>query len=145
MQKLAAFLIVLCSACLANAQGTAADSLEKRVPLGEAAVAVDATGAAALEATLRTTPLTGAADAPVTNVRLVIKNASTTPYAFVSGVVTFYDAAGNDITGNYTLSYVPAPDVVPTPEPATFATMLTGLLGIVGFANRRERASQTLA
>jgi hypothetical protein len=94
MKKLAAFLIVLCSACLANAQGPIADATEKRVPLSEAAVALDATGAAALEATLRTTSLSGAPDAPVTNVRLVIKNVSTIPYAFVSGVVTFYDAAG---------------------------------------------------
>lgn len=94
MKKLAAFLIVLCSACFANAQETAAGSIEKRVPLGEAAVAVDATGATALEATLKTTSLSGAADAPVTNVRLVVKNASPTSYAFVSGVVTFYDAGG---------------------------------------------------
>jgi hypothetical protein len=54
--------------------------------------------------------------------------------------VTFYDEAGNDITGNYTLSYNPAPFVVATPEPATFATTLTGLLGVVGFVNRRRRA-----
>lgn len=93
MKRLAALLIVLCSACLANAQ-TPADVSEKRVPLGEAAVALDATGAAALEATLRTTALNGAPDAPVTNVRLVVKNTSATSYAFVSGVVTFYDAAG---------------------------------------------------
>lgn len=94
MKKFAAFLIVLCSACFANAQETAAGPVEKRVPLGEAAVALDATGATALEATLKTTSLSGAADAPVTNVRLVVKNSSPTPYAFVSGVVTFYDAAG---------------------------------------------------
>ncbi|HEY2963159.1 MAG TPA: hypothetical protein VGJ37_12125 [Pyrinomonadaceae bacterium] len=94
MKQLAAFLIVLCSACLANAQGPTADSSEKRVSLSEPAVALDATGAAALEATLRTTPLSGAPDAPVTNVRLIIKNVSPTSYAFVSGVITFYDAAG---------------------------------------------------
>jgi len=94
MKKLAAFLIVLCSACLTNAQGPTADATEKRVPLSEAAVALDATGAAALEATLRTTALSGAPDAPVSNVRLIVKNVSTTPYEFVSGVVTFYDAAG---------------------------------------------------
>lgn len=94
MKKLAAFLIVLCSACLANAQGTTADSTEKRVPLGEAAVAIDATGASALEATLKTTPLSGAPDAPITNISLVVKNTSPTMYAFVSGLVTFYDSAG---------------------------------------------------
>jgi len=94
MKKLAAFLVVLCSAWIVNAQDSTAEPAEKRVPLGEAAVAFDAAGAAALEATLRTTPLSGAPEAPVTNVRLVIKNASSSPYAFVSGLVTFYDAAG---------------------------------------------------
>jgi len=94
MKKLVAFLIVFCSACLANAQGTTADSTEKRVPLGEAAVAVDTTGATALEATLRTSPLSGAPDAPITNISLVVKNTSPTAYAFVSGLVTFYDSAG---------------------------------------------------
>ena len=55
---------------------------------------MDASGAAALEATLRTTALNGAPDTPVTNVRMLIKNRSTVAYAFVSGSVTFYDAAG---------------------------------------------------
>lgn len=94
MMKLAALLILLCGACVAHAQEAAADPAERRVPLGEAATAMDASGAAALEATLRTTPLRGAPDTPVTNVRLIIKNTSTGPYSFVSGVVTFYDAAG---------------------------------------------------
>jgi hypothetical protein len=95
MKKLAAFLVVLCSALIANAQGTTTtEPAEKHVPLSEAAVAFDGTGAAALEATLRTTALNGSPDAPVTNVRLVVKNVSAIPYAFVSGVATFYDAAG---------------------------------------------------
>jgi len=95
MKKLAAFMVVLCSALLVNAQGTTpTEPAEKRVSLGEAAVAFDGTGAAALEATLRTTALNGSPDAPVTNVRLVVKNVSAIPYAFVSGVATFYDAAG---------------------------------------------------
>jgi hypothetical protein len=67
---------------------------EKRVPLSEAAVALDAAGAPALEATLRTTALNGAPDTPVTNIRMVVRNRSTIPYSFVSGSVTFYDAAG---------------------------------------------------
>ncbi|HKP45766.1 MAG TPA: hypothetical protein VJT50_04140 [Pyrinomonadaceae bacterium] len=67
---------------------------ERRVSLSEAATAMDAAGASALEATLRTTSLNGAADSPVTNIRMVVKNSSTTPYAFVSGLVTFYDAGG---------------------------------------------------
>ena len=73
----------------------AAGSLnEQRVPLTQAAVAFDATGAPALEATLRTTALNGAPETPVTNMRMVVRNRSTLPYAFVSGTVTFYDAAG---------------------------------------------------
>src|SRR6266545_2011641 len=47
-----------------------------------------------LEATLKTTVLNGAEDSPVTNTRLVIKNTSSISYAFVSGLVTFYDDAG---------------------------------------------------
>ena len=94
MKKLAALLILLGGACVAHAQETAADPTERRVPLGEAATAFDAAGAAALEATLRTTSLRGAPDAPVTNVRFIIKNTSPEPYSFVSGIVTFYDAAG---------------------------------------------------
>lgn len=95
MKKLAAFLVLLCSALIANAQGTTpAETNEKRVPLSEAAVALDGTGAAALEATLRTTALNGSPDAPITNVRIIVKNVSAIPYAFVSGLITFYDAAG---------------------------------------------------
>jgi hypothetical protein len=77
-----------------GAQETIGTLSEKRVPLSEAAVAMDATGAAALEVTLRTTALNGAPETPVTNVRMVVKNRSNVAYAFVSGSVTFYDAAG---------------------------------------------------
>jgi hypothetical protein len=95
MKKLAAFLVVLCSVLIGNAQQTTPiDSGEKHVQLNEAAVAVDGTGAAALEATLRTTTLNGSPDAPITNVRVVVKNVSAIPYAFVSGLLTFYDSAG---------------------------------------------------
>ena len=94
MKKLAALLILICGACVAHAQDAAANAAERRVPLGEAATAVDASGATALEATLRTTALRGAPDAPIINVRMIIKNTSSIPYSFVSGVVTFYDAAG---------------------------------------------------
>jgi hypothetical protein len=95
MKKLAAFFLLLCSALIVNAQDTTTvEPAEKRVPLSEAAVAFDGTGAAALEASLRTTGLNGSPDAPVTNVRLVVKNVSAIPYAFISGVATFYDTAG---------------------------------------------------
>jgi hypothetical protein len=64
------------------------------VALTETAVALEGSGAPVLEATLRTTALNGAEDSPVTNIRLVVKNSSTVSYAFVSGLVTFYDSAG---------------------------------------------------
>ena len=96
MKMIAASIIMLCSVLCASAQEIApANTLtEKRVPLAEAAVALDASGAPALEATLRTTALNGAPDTPVTNVRMIVRNRSTFAYAFVSGSVTFYDAAG---------------------------------------------------
>jgi hypothetical protein len=67
---------------------------EQRVPLSEAAVALDSQSHAALEGSLRTTALHGAPDMPVTNIRLVIKNVSAMAYGYVSGLVTFYDGAG---------------------------------------------------
>ena len=98
MKSIAAGLIVLCSALLASAQQpqqpTPGNLIEQRMPLTEAAVAFDADGAPALEATLRTTALNGAPDAPITNIRMIIRNRSRIAYAFVSGSVTFYDAAG---------------------------------------------------
>src|ERR1041384_2676161 len=96
MKMIAASIVMLCAVLCVTAQEIAPDSTlnEKRVPLTEAAVALDAAGAPALEATLRTTVLSGAPDTPVTNIRMVVKNRSTLSYAFVSGSVTFYDAAG---------------------------------------------------
>lgn len=91
MKKLAAFFVVLCSACIANAQGANPGGL---VSLNQPAVATDGSGAGALEATLKTTALNGSPEAPITNIRLVVKNTSEIPYAFVAGFVTFYDAAG---------------------------------------------------
>jgi len=69
-------------------------AVEKPVALTEKAVAFDGSGAPALEATLKTTALNGAEDSPVTNVSLVVRNAGSVPYSFVSGLVTFYDGAG---------------------------------------------------
>lgn len=77
-----------------SAQQPTQDGVEVRVPLSETAVALDASRNAALEGTLRTTALNGAPDMPVTNIRLVIKNVSSFPYSYVSGLVTFYDGAG---------------------------------------------------
>jgi hypothetical protein len=94
MKRIVASIVVLIGVVSANAQQTTGTLTERRVPLTEAAVAYDAGGAPALEATLRTTALNGAPDAPVTNVRIIVRNRSTISYAFVSGSVTFYDAAG---------------------------------------------------
>ncbi|HEX6046698.1 MAG TPA: hypothetical protein VFZ22_19560 [Pyrinomonadaceae bacterium] len=92
--KLAVALVVLFTAGVVNAQQETSPPEEKRVALGEATVAHDGDGTAALQATLRTTSLNGGPDDPVTNVRIVVRNTSANSYAFVSGVVTFYDSAG---------------------------------------------------
>ncbi|HEX5886516.1 MAG TPA: hypothetical protein VFY67_18385 [Pyrinomonadaceae bacterium] len=97
MKRIAASLIILASAFYASAQEAPppVDNLiEKRMPVTEPAVAFDGNGTPALEATLRTTALAGAPDAPVTNIRMIVRNRSSIAYAFVSGSVTFYDAAG---------------------------------------------------
>jgi len=96
MKTIAASLILFCSMLCVSAQEPAAVSTlnEKRVALTESAVAFDASGTPALEATLRTTALNGAPETPVTNIRMLVRNRSALAYAFVSGSVTFYDAAG---------------------------------------------------
>lgn len=96
MKMIAASIVMLCAVLCASAQEIApANTLtEKRVALTEAAVALDASGVPALEASLRTTALNGAPDTPVMNIRMIVRNRSTIAYAFVSGSVTFYDAAG---------------------------------------------------
>ncbi len=92
--RMAFLSLVMTSAALASAQQTTQTGSEQRVALSEVAVALDAGGASALEATLRTTSLNGAPDMPVTNTRIVIKNAGPVSYSYVSGVVTFYDGSG---------------------------------------------------
>jgi len=96
MKIVAASLVLLCSVlCVSAQETTPVSSLnEKRVALTEPAIALDASGTSALEATLRTTALNGAPDTPVTNIRMIVRNRSAMPYAFVSGSVTFYDSAG---------------------------------------------------
>jgi hypothetical protein len=85
--------VVLASCLCVMAQEPTA-AVEKRVALNEKAVALDGSGAPALEATLKTTALNGAEDSPVTNIRMVVRNAGSVSYAFVSGLVTFYDGSG---------------------------------------------------
>jgi len=94
MKLFVAGLLILGAALCASAQETTGSLTEKRVPLSEAAVALDGTGVPALEVTLRTTALNGSPETPVMNVRMLIKNRSTVAYAFIAGAVTFYDAAG---------------------------------------------------
>ena len=62
MKTIAASILVLLSVVYVSAQQVTDNLIEKRVPLTEAAVAFDASGAPALEATLRTTALNGAPD-----------------------------------------------------------------------------------
>src|SRR5215213_4359790 len=98
MKMIAVVLTMLCSALFASAQQpqppVVGSLSEQRVPLSQGAAALDANGATALEATLRTTALNGAPETPVTNIRMIVRNRSALSYAFVSGAVTFYDAAG---------------------------------------------------
>ena len=97
MKLIAISVVILCSALCVSAQEATQEPgalNERRVPLNEAAIAMDANGAPALEATLRTTTLNGAPETPVMNVRIIIKNRSGIAYAFVSGAITFYDSAG---------------------------------------------------
>jgi hypothetical protein len=89
---ISAVILVSCFCVAAQEPGTA--SAEKRVALTEKAIALDGSGAPALEATLKTTALNGAEDSPVTNIRMVVRNSSAVSYAFVSGLVTFYDGSG---------------------------------------------------
>ncbi len=86
--------VFLMSCISLAAQEPTAGPSERRVALSEKAVALDATGAAVLEATLKTTALNGSEDSPVTNISLVVRNSSGVPYVFVSGLVTFYDGSG---------------------------------------------------
>ena len=90
MRSLFTTVILLVSAISVMGQQT----MEKRVALTDMAVALDQAGAAVLEGTLKTTSLNGSPDSPVTNIRVVLRNPTTIPYAFVSGLITFYDAAG---------------------------------------------------
>jgi len=93
MKQLAAILFTLCLPCLVLAQQNPTPS-ERRVPTTEAAIALDAAGDPALEATLVSSALQGLPDSAITNIRMVVKNTSQTSYSYASGIVTFYDNAG---------------------------------------------------
>jgi len=70
----------------------AQQTTERRAGLNEAAIALDAKSAPALEARLLTQVLNGSDDSPVMNVKLAVKNITPNFYTYVSGWATFYDA-----------------------------------------------------
>jgi len=110
---------------------------EQRAPLTQVATALDASGKPALEGTLRTTALNGAPDAPVMNVRLVLKNVSSSFLTYVSGAATFYDGAGVrcgegifkvDALAQNESAETDAPGLRITCAPATWRIIATNLL-----------------
>jgi len=89
MKRLAfIFTIISCMAISAFAQ----QLNEERVAIANAATAMDAKAAPALEARLLTQVLNGSDDSPVTNIKIAVKNISGNFYTYVSGWATFYDA-----------------------------------------------------
>lgn len=88
MKQLAICLTILSCALVTLAQ----QPNEQRAALNEAAIALDAKSAPALEARLLTQVLNGAEDSPVTNIKLALKNTTPNFYTYVSGWATFYDA-----------------------------------------------------
>ena len=93
MKQLAAIVLMMVFSLVVLAQQESTLK-ERRVPLSEAAIALDTAGNSTLEATLLSSELQGRPDSPITNIRMVVKNSSQTSVTFVSGVVTFYDNGG---------------------------------------------------
>ena len=129
--------IFVLSVAAVSAQQEPARPSEQRAPLTQAATALDALGTPALEATLRTTTLNGAPDAPVTNIRVVVKNVSSSFLTYVSGFVTFYDGAGVrcgeglfklDALAQNESAETDAPGLRITCAPATWRVVATNLL-----------------
>lgn len=88
MKRIVLFSMLIAGAISASAQ----QPNEQRVALSEAAIALDAKAAPALEARLLTQVLNGSDDSPVTNIKLSLKNSTANFYTYVSGWATFYDA-----------------------------------------------------
>ena len=129
--------IFVLSVAAVSAQQEPARPSEQRAPLTQAATALDALGKPALEATLRTTTLNGAPDAPVTNIRVVVKNVSSSFLSYVSGFLTFYDGAGVrcgeglfklDALAQNESAETDAPGLRITCAPATWRVVATNLL-----------------
>jgi len=115
----------------------AAQQPEQRAALTDATIAFDAKGAPGIEARLLTTVLNGSPDSPVTNVRLVIKNPTANSYTYVTGFVTFYDAAAVrcgeglfkvDALAPSESAEVDAPGLRVRCSPATWRIVATNLL-----------------
>jgi hypothetical protein len=120
-----------------SAQQEGPRAAEQHAPLSQAAVALDAKGTPALEGTLRTTALNGAPDAPVMNIRVVVKNVSSFFLTYVSGLATFYDAGGVrcgegvfklDALAQNESAETDAPGLRITCAPATWRIVATNLL-----------------
>ena len=88
MKLMAVISIIICGAISALAQ----QPNEERVAIANAATAMDAKAAPALEGRLLTRVLNGSDDSPVTNVKIAVKNITGNFYTYVSGWATFYDA-----------------------------------------------------
>ena len=88
MKPMAVISIIICGAISAFAQ----QPNEERVAIANAATAMDAKAAPALEGRLLTQVLNGSDDSPVTNVKIAVKNITGNFYTYVSGWATFYDA-----------------------------------------------------
>jgi hypothetical protein len=93
MIAICGLVLSLCVLSVSAQQSVQKDE-EQTVALTQVAMALDGNNSPALEGTLRTTALQGAPDTPVTNIRLVIRNVSSLPYSYISGLVTFYDSSG---------------------------------------------------
>jgi hypothetical protein len=88
MKQLAAILLTLCCTSLALAQQDSGLK-ERRYTVTETAVALDAGGSPALEATLLSTELQGRPESAISNIRMVVKNSSPTSYSYACGEGVF--------------------------------------------------------
>jgi hypothetical protein len=144
LRMLMCLTVITLSAVAISAQESKAPA-EQRVPLAQAALALDSTGSPALEATLRTTALSGAPDAPVTNVRIVLKNVSFTSLTYASGVVTFYDNSGVRCgEGQFKLDALAQNESAETDAPGLRITCAPGTWRVVGTNLVPRAAEQTL-
>jgi hypothetical protein len=89
MRQIVATATIVVASCLSV---FAQQPNEERVAIANAATAMDAKAAPAIEGRLLTQVLNGSDDSPVTNVKIAVKNITPNFYTYVSGWATFYDA-----------------------------------------------------